>query len=173
MDLQLEEPEIETQGESPPEQRETADGGDSLSPDANSFSQVGKRPEESQTDDTPTLSDTDGTDVSDDVITDDEINTILLSGSGTEHGKYRILSCFLQDHSVRERADFLKGEYGTGGRTNALPGNGRSYVDYDSRGLHLKKGDLFEPSAQMTLTWPNVANRIDRLIADNRYMTEA
>ena len=108
----------------------------------------------------------------DDVITDDEINTFLIGGSGTQDGKYRIYSFFLHEHTTKEEAGFLKNEYGTGGRTHALPTADHSYADYDSKGLTLKKGDIFTPDVEVTLTWTNVANRIDSLMADELYMSQ-
>ena len=43
------------------------------------------------------------------------IDHALQMGSSFEHGKYRIYSYFLQGHSNKERADFLKQEYGIWG----------------------------------------------------------
>jgi Type III restriction enzyme, res subunit./Methyltransferase small domain. len=108
----------------------------------------------------------------DDVITDDEINTFLIGGSGTQDGKYRIYSFFLHEHTAKEKAGFLKNEYGTGGRTHAFPTADHSYADYDSKGLSLKKGDILTPDVEVTLTWTNVANRIDSLMVDELYMSQ-
>ena len=115
----------------------------------------------------------DGISASDDTITDEEINTYLARSTNIANGKFRIFSFFLHDHSTKEKADFLKNEYGTGGRTHAFPGIDHSYEDHNSKGLHFKKSDIFEPTAEVSLTWTNVANRIDKLIAENRYMSEA
>ena len=43
------------------------------------------------------------------------IDHALQPGPPFEHGKYRIYSYFLQGHSNKERAEFLKQEYGMGG----------------------------------------------------------
>jgi len=99
-----------------------------------------------------------------DIITNEEIDTHLQKGSNIENSKFRIYSFFLHDHSTAEKIDFLKNEYGWGGSGD---------INYDSKGFHIKKGSYFEPTAQTTLTWKTVAIRIDRLIADNRYMSEA
>lgn len=40
------------------------------------------------------------------------VDTVIQSGSHIEHGKYRIYAYFLQPHTNKEKADFLKGEYG-------------------------------------------------------------
>ena len=107
-----------------------------------------------------------------DEITDDEINSFLATGSGTEDGKYRIYSFFLHEHSTKEKADFLKDEYGWGGRTHALQNASHSYADYDSKGLHLKKGDISSPDVTVNLTWAKVADRIDHLVNNGLYLSE-
>ena len=45
------------------------------------------------------------------------VDYVLRSGSGIQHGKFRIYSYFLQGHSRREQEEFLKEEYGMGGRS--------------------------------------------------------
>lgn len=47
-------------------------------------------------------------------ITDDEINASLSGGSGISGGKARIYEYWQEGHSAKEKADFLKNEYGTG-----------------------------------------------------------
>lgn len=49
-------------------------------------------------------------------ISDDEIDALLIRrGSGIENGKYRIYTYFSNPHTEKEKADFLKEEFGTGG----------------------------------------------------------
>lgn len=47
-------------------------------------------------------------------FTQEIIDYALVKGSGVQYGKYRIYSYFLQRHTAKEKADFLKNEYGTG-----------------------------------------------------------
>lgn len=98
------------------------------------------------------------------------IDTVLSSGSVIQYGKYRIYSYFLQGHSRKEKADFLKNEYGIGGRSSVLAGTGIG-EDHDSKGIVLHRG--YEDEApKILLKWSKVADRIDELIAVNRYMSE-
>ena len=53
-------------------------------------------------------------------ITEDEIAASLANGSGFEGGKTRIHEFFQTPHTTKESADFLKKEYGIGGRTHAV-----------------------------------------------------
>ena len=98
-------------------------------------------------------------------ITEDEIDENLRSGSGISGGKKRIADFFRENHTLSEQAEFLKNEYGTGGRTHALSGNMESSEWHDAKGIGLKKGN----SPEVMLSWSQVAVRIKDLIKNDRY----
>ena len=100
-------------------------------------------------------------------ITDDEIDAAISSGSSMAGGKSRIFAFFQKNHTEKETADFLKQEYGIGGRSNALSGAGSSWESYDGKGLHYKK----DGCPDVHLTWEQVAKRIAGLIQKGRYLT--
>lgn len=106
-------------------------------------------------------------------ITEDEIDAALTGGSGIQHGKFRVFSYFLHEHTPKDAADFLKQEYGTGGRSHALSGADNSYEDYSAKGIKLTRGALTNPYDTVQLKWNAVVKRIDRLINEGRYMTPA
>ena len=98
-------------------------------------------------------------------ITEDEIDENLRRGSGISGGKKRIADFFRENHTLSEQAEFLKNEYGTGGRTHALSGNMESSEWHDAKGIGLKKGN----SPEVMLSWSQVAVRIKDLIKNDRY----
>ena len=100
-------------------------------------------------------------------ITEDEIDHALDRGSGVEGGKGRIYEYFTADHTGREKAAFLKDEYGIGGRSHAVSGASHSGENHDSRGITLKKADC----ANVELSWTKVAARIDSLIQKDRFLS--
>ena len=100
-------------------------------------------------------------------ITEDEISASLTRGSGIEGGKGRIYAYFREKHSSKEQADFLKREYGIGGRSHAVSGATHSGEDHSGKGIVLKKQDC--PDVQMN--WTNVAKRISELIRKDRFLT--
>lgn len=108
-----------------------------------------------------------------DFITADEIDHTLTRGSGFVHGSFRIYDFYHQEHTLKETADFLKNEYGTGGASHALAGSDHSYKDYDAKGIKLSKGSIFTPDAEVLLSWQVVAKRIGKLIKEDRYLTPA
>ena len=101
-------------------------------------------------------------------ITQDEVDQIIVGGSGIQDGKHRIYSYFLQNHSAKEKAEFLKNEFGIGGTYRT--GLNKSH---DSKGVELSRGNLMMPFDKIMLTWPKIAKRIDELIIENRYMSQS
>ena len=106
-----------------------------------------------------------------DFITADEIDHTLTRGSGFEHGSFRIYDFYHQEHTLKEAADFLKNEYGTGGTSHALAGSDRSFKDYDVKGIKLRKGSIMTPDAEVLLSWNIVAKRIEKLMKEDRYLS--
>ena len=100
-------------------------------------------------------------------ITEDEIDHALTSGSGVEGGKGRIYEYFTADHTGKEKAAFLKDEYGIGGHTHAVSGASGSYEDHSAKGITLKKADC----ANVELSWTKVVARIDALIQKDRFLS--
>ena len=100
-------------------------------------------------------------------ITEDEIAASLANGSGFEGGKTRIHEFFQTPHTTKESADFLKKEYGIGGRTHAVSRESGSYEDHGSKGIMLKKNGC----ADIQMNWNKVASRISELVRLNRYLT--
>ena len=100
-------------------------------------------------------------------ITEDEIAATLTRGSNIEGSKGRIYAYFREKHTPREQADFLKDEYGIGGRSHAVSGASHSGEDHSGKGVSLKKQDCPE----IRLNWANVAKRISELIRKDRFLT--
>ena len=102
-------------------------------------------------------------------ITQDEIDKLLRDGGSASGGKWQIFRYFTEEHSVEDKADFLKREYGIGGRSHALSDAPGSDEKHDSKGMELSKGGC----ENVRLTWRQIARRIDTLIASDRFMTAA
>ena len=102
------------------------------------------------------------------LITDDEIDAALMNGSGFANGKARIYAYWQENHTAGEKADFLKKEYGIGGRSHALSGEPGSSESYDGKGIcYTKQG-----CAPVHLSWSAVASRLDTLILQQqRYLS--
>ena len=101
-------------------------------------------------------------------ITEDEIDENLAEGGLMSGSKGRIFAFFQQPYSDRERVDFLKQEYGTGGRSHALSNADGSDESHSGKGIRYQKRGCPE----VHLTWEKVAGRIAGLIRQGLYLTE-
>ena len=106
-------------------------------------------------------------------ITQDEIDAELAGGSNVSDSRLAIYAHFLSTDDKKARVDFLKQHYGDGGHGPALNGKDSADEWHDSKGIHLRVGSYTNPSAEVTLSWTNVAQRIDYLIKNDRYLTAA
>lgn len=102
-------------------------------------------------------------------ISQEVIDVVLQQGSGVQDGKYRIYMQFQQNASAKENADFLKDEYGIGGRTPALTGTD-IHEWHDDKGITLTSGKIIGPDAKIVLPWTKVQKRIGELIVADRYL---
>ena len=98
-------------------------------------------------------------------ITEDEIDATLNRGSNVEGGKGRIYGYLTGSHNSKEKADFLKNEYGIGGSSHSV--SGRGWIDSSGKGIRLQKPDC----ADVELNWNKVLTRFENLIRNGRYFT--
>ena len=99
-------------------------------------------------------------------ITQDEIDEMLRSGSGIERGKKRISEFYVENHTQKERIEFLKNEYGWGGRAY-----GGYSENHDGKGIAFERSIDRKVYDRITLSWSQVDHQISTLIRQNRYLT--
>lgn len=104
-------------------------------------------------------------------ITQDEVDAFLIDGTPYENAHLRIYAYFLQEHTGKEKADFLRDCYGIGGSSRAIPWADDFRADYSHKGLQLFRGAYGDPKAEILISWPNVARRIDYLMDEGRYLS--
>lgn len=100
----------------------------------------------------------------------EDIEKEILRGSGFVDGKYRIFDFFKTSNDAKERADFLKKEYGIGGWSTDF-----GYLDHSAKGLEFqtyKRGEHFEKEDTKLMSWSEVSKRIAELIKENRYLND-
>ena len=94
----------------------------------------------------------------------------LASGSGFENGKERIAGYYADNHTQKERIEFLKQEYGTGGCSWTFQDGSSGFLDYDASGVKLRS---YPKGQEQRLKWSEVEKRIHVLIATGQYRDEA
>ena len=100
----------------------------------------------------------------------EDIALALSSGSGFANGKERIVAYFQENHTPKERAEFLKKEYGIGGRSWTFLDGSHGFLDHDSRGIKLRS---YPDGQEQRFSWSDAAKRISLLIATGKYLDEA
>lgn len=102
-------------------------------------------------------------------IPESEVVRVLQSGSGIENGKIRIAALFLSESDAKKRVDFLKEEYGTGGRTHYFEDGTHGWVDWDAKGILISKS-YSSDAARLRLPWTQVEKRLGELIRYDQYL---
>ena len=100
-------------------------------------------------------------------MTQDEIDAVLTQNAPIAGAASRIYRFFSEPHSTNEKLEFLKNEYGIGGRMPGVSGEHGSSESHDAKGIQLRKSNC----PDVLLKWNQVAERIDGLIQMNRYLT--
>ena len=94
---------------------------------------------------------------------------VLQSGSGIENGKIRIAALFISESDGKKRVDFLKEEYGIGGRTHYFEDGTHGWVDWDAKGILISKS-YSSDAARLRLPWTQVEKRLGELIRYDQYL---
>ena len=108
-------------------------------------------------------------------IDEQDIVDVLVMGSGFCEGRFRIQEFFSATvlPTVKEQADWLKKEYGIGGRTWDFRDGERGFLDYDAKGLKIKRyASDSDPDYFRLLPWNEVARRLHLLVHNDQYLDE-
>lgn len=102
-------------------------------------------------------------------VPQEDIDTVLLRGSGFQDGKYRIYRQFQKNEDSKSNIAFLKNEYGTGGGTHDYPDGTRGGEWHDAKGIGIEKqGSYTNPD--LRLSWSKVEKRLRELTKNDRYL---
>ncbi len=99
-------------------------------------------------------------------MTQDEIDAVLTQSAPIAGADSRIYQFFSAPHSTNEKLEFLKNEYGIGGKMPGVSGEHGSSESHDAKGIQLRKSNC----PDVLLKWNQVAERIDMLIHDGHYL---
>lgn len=98
------------------------------------------------------------------------VNAVLMKGTGTEDGKFRVNDFFSENHTEKEKIDFLKDEFGWYGRYTSS----ESLESQPSKGLTLTRTDKENPENNLNihLSWKEVVEHLDSMVSGKTYITE-
>ena len=100
----------------------------------------------------------------------DEIDK-LLRGPDSEHGteeRLAVYAFFLAHPDAKEREKVLRNMHGVSGSYG-----GNDNISYDPKGVSFSHGDMTKPYAKIEWNWTKVRQRIETLIEQNRFLSQA
>lgn len=104
-------------------------------------------------------------------ITLDEIDRYFFHRS-LDH-KLGTYSFFLQNPDKKDRANYLKEQFGIGGAFPALMSNDFTDSNHDHKGLKLTMKAPNSPVHSVLLNWNKVQARVDQMLREQRFLTQA
>ena len=103
------------------------------------------------------------------ILTQKDLDEIIVFGSSFRDGKYRIVDFFTEKHNLSEQTQFLKQEYGVGGFSFISSNATRLSVMANSKGLNIVS---FLQSKEAVVSYREIAKRISTLIDNHKYLSE-
>ena len=111
----------------------------------------------------------------DEIALDPEVvDEILRTGSNRSKGQLRLIYNFMVEKTPEEYTEFVKNEYGTGGKGFEIDGS-KYAVWFDNLGLRIAAGDTAKGGTIVNafLSWEDVSNRIHELLRQGEYAPQA
>lgn len=111
----------------------------------------------------------------DEIALDSEVvDEILRTGSNRSKGQLRLIYNFMVEKTPEEYTEFVKNEYGTGGKGFEIDG-AKYAVWFDDLGLRIAAGGTAKGGtiANASLSWEDVSNRIHELLRQGEYAPQA
>ena len=102
-------------------------------------------------------------------VSQEDIDSVLVKGSGFQDGKYRIYRQFWKHEDSKKNIEFLKKEYGIGGGTHFYPDGTQGGAWFSGKGIAIEKhGSYTDPD--LRLSWSKVEKRLRELVKNDRYL---
>lgn len=102
-------------------------------------------------------------------VSQEDIDSVLVRGSGFQDGKYRIYRQFQKREDSKSNIAFLKKEYGTGNGTFYFSDGNAGHWWHDAKGISIDKHGI-SLEHDLVLKWSQVEKRLRELIKDDRYL---
>lgn len=102
------------------------------------------------------------------------VDEVLRTGSNRSKGQLRLIYNFMVEKTPEEYTEFVKNEYGTGGKGFEI-GGAKYAVWFDVLGLRIAAGGTAKGGtiANASLSWEDVSNRIHELLRQGEYAPQA
>ncbi|WP_242700126.1 DEAD/DEAH box helicase family protein [Faecalibacterium sp. Marseille-Q3530] len=111
----------------------------------------------------------------DEIALDSEVvDEVLRTGSNRSKGQLRLIYNFMVEKTPEEYTEFVKNEYGTGGKGFEI-GGAKYAVWFDDLGMRIAAGSTAKGGtiANAFLSWEDVSNRIHEMLRQGEYAPQA
>ena len=108
------------------------------------------------------------------ILSEETLNAILRTGSNHNRTELRLIYNFMSEQTPEEYTEFVKREYGTGGKGFEI--NGMEYsVWFDETGLQIAVGHTVADQIldKAFLSWEDVSGRIHQLLKQGEYAPQS
>ena len=102
-------------------------------------------------------------------VSQEDIDSVLVSGSDFQDSKYRIYRQFWKHEDSKSNIAFLRNEYRTGGGTHIYPDGTQGHEWHDGKGIAIEKHGSYT-APDLLLSWSKVEKRLRELIKNDRYL---
>ena len=103
------------------------------------------------------------------IITKEQLDTILRSGGGRDNSRKRIYAKYQQGKTPEEMAEFLKKEYKTTGKGFEFEGK-QIAVWFDGQGMTAGDGTSAIENPKFTMSWQEIETQIRSQVENGTYM---
>ena len=102
------------------------------------------------------------------------VDEVLRTGSNRSKGQLRLIYNFMVEKTPEEYTEFVKNEYGTGGKGFEI-GGAKYAVWFEDLGMRIAAGSTAKGGtiANAFLSWEDVSNRIHELLRQGEYAPQA
>ena len=105
-------------------------------------------------------------------LSSEQIEDILRTGGGKENSRFRIYQKYRENLDSEYMTEFLKKEYGRGGKGFTFDGHDIS-VWFDESGMKFGYGRQAQDDPLMSLTWSAVESVVSRIVKDGNYISDS
>ena len=101
-------------------------------------------------------------------VPEEEIERMLAQGTMLKGGKLRITAIYARETEPKKRVRLIREEYGISGHSYHFLDGTKGFVDADGKGILVRN---YEYGSERLFRWPEVEQRLGRMIRENRYLT--
>ena len=106
------------------------------------------------------------------ILPEETLNAILRTGSNHNRTELRLIYNFMSVQTKEEYEEFVRNEYGNGGKGFIIDGKKYS-VWFNKNGMQIALGETVRTKDKIYLSWEQVTNRIHFLLKEGEFAPQS